>query len=561
MAKISPITFWSIFWQYGFEGVGIGDVTHGLRWTIITALVEIIISTASTTSLIYATDLINGEGAENMAHILILTTIGIFSTNAISHIKMATREACMRENTAINKKIWRKVHGLMDSASPEMRAKHNTEEYSMAMDRFIWVYSDVIHTIFQAGLQGAQSIVICTFICYKEPRLLPVIAASYAAIWKYAIPRLMKVRESGDQRLWIPAYYALTEEWKTTDNPRLRWLDNKQKSYIDILGDTIEFYTKAGKERVSTENMIALWQNGISMCLIGALVACSQNTTAFAVLVHRTALFGIITEYINLAGMEQKMASSFEKMAAILADLAVPAPQKQACVGEEKGLTRIKFGGLRIPVGAKFIDVRGMDINMEAGRVVLLEGASGSGKTTILNVFAGLYSGQCATGFEAYFGNTRIATEFNALLNHRVYVTQNVVEDYTLNGCIRQTVEDLFPGAVSMSEVTDFLRDGFRLSESCIPTTLADKPRKGLSGGERQRYVIASQIWKIIKSGVEFVLLDEIERALDVITAVHVVNWILDHVHARFVIVTHLCEVKALLKSRDCVDEVLILAN
>jgi ABC-type multidrug transport system ATPase subunit len=124
------------------------------------------------------------------------------------------------------------------------------------------------------------------------------------------------------------------------------------------------------------------------------------------------------------------------------------------------------------------------------------------------------------------------------------------------NGKIALPMFKLFPGAKDIEEITRFLMDVFALKPSSIPESLTDCPHSKLSGGELQRYVVASQIWRVLRVNPDMLILDEVDRALDKETAVKVMSWIVSNVKCFFVIVTHLTEVKQMLLDRQCVSQI-----
>ena len=68
--------------------------------------------------------------------------------------------------------------------------------------------------------------------------------------------------------------------------------------------------------------------------------------------------------------------------------------------------------------------------------------------------------------------------------------------------------------------------------------------------------IVASQIWQAMNICPDIIIMDEIDKALDKETAVHVMSWIVANVNSFFVIVSHLTEVKQMLFDGNYVSQV-----
>jgi len=63
-------------------------------------------------------------------------------------------------------------------------------------------------------------------------------------------------------------------------------------------------------------------------------------------------------------------------------------------------------------------------------------------------------------------------------------------------------------------------------------------------------------IWKILILEPDIVILDEIDKALDKDTAVHILSWIIKNVPSFFILVTHLSEVKDALLTQNVINQI-----
>lgn len=161
-----------------------------------------------------------------------------------------------------------------------------------------------------------------------------------------------------------------------------------------------------------------------------------------------------------------------------------------------------------------------------------------------LNVEAKLKSGES------------VSAEFNQLIGSKCYIGQLLADVYKYNGKINLPLYKLFLGAENIDQVADFLKTVFLLKDSCIPSSLEDNPHSRLSGGEIRRYVLASQIWQVLRIHPDIVIMDEIDKALDKETAVHIMSWIMENINCFFIVVSHLTEVKQMLFDKKYVSQV-----
>jgi len=180
--------------------------------------------------------------------------------------------------------------------------------------------------------------------------------------------------------------------------------------------------------------------------------------------------------------------------------------------------------------------LRGIDLELLRGEVVVLLGPSGSGKSTLLNILGGL---DAATAGSVRFGGdadttldicTLSATELTRYRRDKVgFVFQfyNLIPSLTARENI-DVVAELSSGALPADEVLGLVGLGAR----------ADHFPSELSGGEQQRVAIARALVK----RPPLMLCDEPTGALDLQTGILTLQALLD-ANRRFgttmLIVTH----------------------
>lgn len=173
-----------------------------------------------------------------------------------------------------------------------------------------------------------------------------------------------------------------------------------------------------------------------------------------------------------------------------------------------RGLTKIYKTG-ETEVNA----LRGVDIEIQAGQILVLLGPSGSGKSTFLNILGGLdrpSSGRLLFGSEDLVAmNDRELTVFRRAHIGFIFQFYNLIPSLTADENVRL--------------VTDIAQNPMDAAEALALVGLAD--RQGhypaeLSGGEQQRVAVARAIAK----RPEVLLCDEPTGALDSVTGVRVLE-------------------------------------
>lgn len=164
-----------------------------------------------------------------------------------------------------------------------------------------------------------------------------------------------------------------------------------------------------------------------------------------------------------------------------------------------KGLSKT-YGSGRSAVHA----LRGVDLEIGRGEIVVLLGPSGSGKSTLLNILGGL---DRASGGEAWFGKQSLTEMSDRDLtryrrNHVGFVFQfyNLMPSLTARENV-ELVTEIAESPISADEALEVVGLGKRLDH--FPAQL--------SGGEQQRVAIARAIAK----QPEVLFCDEPTGALD----------------------------------------------
>jgi putative ABC transport system ATP-binding protein len=191
-----------------------------------------------------------------------------------------------------------------------------------------------------------------------------------------------------------------------------------------------------------------------------------------------------------------------------------------------RGLTKVYDMG-EVQVHA----LRGVDVDLSAGELVVLLGPSGSGKSTLLNILGGLDN---ATGGNvAYRGQDLSKATEKELTEYRRFHVGFVFQFYNLIPSLT--------ALENVAAVTDIARDPMDPEDALAMVGLGDRlhhfPAQ-LSGGEQQRVAIARAIAK----NPAVLLCDEPTGALDSSTGILVLE-ALDRINRELgtttVVITH----------------------
>ena len=177
-------------------------------------------------------------------------------------------------------------------------------------------------------------------------------------------------------------------------------------------------------------------------------------------------------------------------------------------VFEGRGLTKIYDMG-EVQVHA----LRGVDVDLFAGELVVLLGPSGSGKSTLLNILGGLDT--ASGGHVSYRGRDLTRATDKELTEYRRFHVGFVFQFYNLIPSLT--------ALENVSVVTDIAKDPMKAEDALALVGLGDRQNHfpaQLSGGEQQRVAIARAIAK----NPAVLLCDEPTGALDSSTGILVLE-------------------------------------
>ncbi len=211
-------------------------------------------------------------------------------------------------------------------------------------------------------------------------------------------------------------------------------------------------------------------------------------------------------------------------------------------VFQARGITKVYDMG-EVKVHA----LRGVDMALNPGELVVLLGPSGSGKSTLLNILGGLDT--ATAGEVSYFGKELTRATDQELTDYRRFHVGFVFQFY-----------NLIPSLTALENVavvTEIAREPMEPADALDMVGLGDRlnhfPAQ-LSGGEQQRVAIARAVAK----NPAVLLCDEPTGALDYSTGIVVLE-VLERINRELgtatVLITHNADIA------DMADRVIHLSN
>jgi NHLM bacteriocin system ABC transporter peptidase/ATP-binding protein len=293
----------------------------------------------------------------------------------------------------------------------------------------------------------------------------------------------------------------------------------------------------------------------VAVLALGGQAVMSGDFTVGTLVAYQTLAASFLrplTGFINSVSSLQELAADVARLDDVLRFeddplLRLPAAPPEALAGRARLSGRIEIRDLSFgfnPAAPPWIS--GFSLTVEPGRRVALVGGSGSGKSTIARLVAGLYE---PTGGEILFDGVRRNELPRDLLNDSIAVVDQ--EIFLFSGTVRENLT-LWDDSVPSESVQSACRDAEIAAailgrEGAYDARLAEGG-VNFSGGQRQRLEIA----RALAREPRILILDEATSALDATTE-ELIDTNLRRRGVTCLIVAH-----RLSTIRDC-DEIIVL--
>jgi ATP-binding cassette, subfamily C, bacterial len=239
---------------------------------------------------------------------------------------------------------------------------------------------------------------------------------------------------------------------------------------------------------------------------IGQLVGFQALMSSFLLPVNSLVSLGSVMQLLetDLSRLDDVLRNPAEAEPASLAHATDSWPGDYRLTGRVE-LRNVSFG--YNPLGAPLIE--GLSVTIEPGERVAFVGASGSGKSTVTKLIAGLY--EPASGEILFDDYPRAIVPREVLTNSLALVEQ----DFSLfEGTVSENIT-LWDGSIAPESITQACRDALLHDAiSAMPGSYSSRLLEGaanLSGGQRQRLELA----RALASNPSILILDEATSALD----------------------------------------------
>ena len=187
-------------------------------------------------------------------------------------------------------------------------------------------------------------------------------------------------------------------------------------------------------------------------------------------------------------------------------------------------------------VGEKTQEVlRGINLEIQDGEMISIQGRSGSGKSTLLHIISGLDSFDSG---EYYFYNASVKElndgKMSKLRNEKIGI---VLQDYVLLNQQSVLFNVMLPMYFNKTPLREMKKRALEALEIIGLKDMYRKSANKLSGGERQRVAIA----RAIVNKPKVILADEPTGALDFATGLEIVSLLkkINETGTTVIIVTH----------------------
>lgn len=351
--KQSEWTFWGIFINHGLNG-------SLLNFFFLNPIIVVIIlcefainsiNTYSTTIIVKELTTMSQTHSTQIPLLVFLLIGVLFATDISNVIKTLSRPKTTIYKTQINERILTTIVAHLEKASHETDKEYGIGDKSEALNKFTWVYDNIIDTIIDATVQTTRSMALCMYIIYQEPLIFFILVSVYYVIWRYIIPyiNIDHKKNTSSQKFWERTYYDIATNKNNKINPLYKQLyrnddiklENKN-GLIDIENATkIELeYSKDGttvrpnivrrymeiirfyaSKRVNWDDSYELLQTTqhviISLILISMFYT-GRYETAIVVLINRYTMFSMINTFSNLSRIEHNAERSLEPVQKIL---------------------------------------------------------------------------------------------------------------------------------------------------------------------------------------------------------------------------------------------------
>ena len=306
-------------------------------------------------------------------------------------------------------------------------------------------------------------------------------------------------------------------------NQRLDEIQNKSESLNDL---NEELKDLEGQYRMIGDICVSLFS--LAMFILGYYLYCQGAIDFIGVLISTIALMASFGPVLALSSLAHNLVITFASGNRVL-DLLDEKPQVEAVINGYQGLLgKIEIKDVTFKYDNETI-LNKINLNIEPGEIIGIEGRSGSGKTTLLKLLMRFYDP--ADGEILINGHNIKTWQSDSLAKLISYVTQDT---YIFNDSIINNVklgmeasDEAVIEACKKANLHEFiisLKDGYK--------TMIGSLYQSLSGGQLQRLSLA----RAFLHDTPLILLDEPTSNLDSLNEALVLKSLSDNSEGKTII-------------------------
>lgn len=263
-------------------------------------------------------------------------------------------------------------------------------------------------------------------------------------------------------------------------------------------------------------NPLHLLYNGLGLVIIllfGGYLTINGDITIGTLVAFNSYMFMLKRPISSIGGLInqwERAAASLEKVFSLIDEEPVIQNKKDPVV-LKKTRGDIIFKNVYFKYNEEYV-LKNINVHMKPGSVTAVMGATGSGKSTIINLMARFYD--CTKGHIKIDGYNVKELEMNSLRKHIGIILQ---ETFLFSDTIAENISFGRPGA-TQEEIERAARiadaHGFIMEMPEKYNTVVGERGIGLSGGQKQRIAIA----RAILYDPEILILDDATSSVDMET-------------------------------------------
>lgn len=505
--------------------------SYGLFWMTIICL-ELVQNTFMANILVAKGEIDPNTKSCVSAIILIIPVIrfGVFG-NYISNLV-----------AQVQKNIWKRIMMQYQELTTDAKASFPVDDFTKKMDYVEWSFSFWIESGFPTVFNFCSMLYFCLYTFAKTDTIHIFFWLLFGTVCMYFL--IKQKLDKNQAEVWDKTH-------KKRDNVdakmklNLPRFANGQRSLEDISLLVSEKY-ELKSEFDKTRNNQKVFSNSlkeVSTAVILLVVPDLRIATLLTVCMQFTNMVNNILGLLNQnTHAESEYSGLYDKLT---------KAQKNTTKYEQLKLTKHTVIECTINRGNFKLVMTGKPLMMECGKTILIQGASGSGKTSFLNAILGLMSKQEGANVELSNGNCpqHYLNELSSLFQG----TNHKFSQLTFSEMFGTSNESLLANILTIAKV-DSLMDRMKKSalnnrEGEVVITVRPSwfniPLAELgiiSGGETRRLAIALQLLELILFKKQILVLDEPEQGTDPPVAYQLIFEIVKHFKDKcmIIIISHL---------------------